>query len=78
LGERENAIALDYIIGNQILYKKGFPMSPVDSERGRKALLALKNAIFYFILKNRDERKVPKLRDILNAAIERQKRVKEA
>jgi len=53
-------------------------MSSVDSERARKALLALKNAIFYFILKNREERKVPKLRDILNAAIERQKRVKEA
>ena len=78
LADRENAIALDYIIGNHILYKKGAPMTTEESERGRRALLALKNAIFFFILKNREERKVPKLRDVLNQAIERQKRAKEA
>ena len=44
------------------------------SERARRALLALKNAIFFFILKEREERKVPKLKDILNKAIDANKR----
>ena len=41
-----------------------------ESERARRSLLALKNAIFFFILKGREERKVPNLRDILTQAIE--------
>jgi len=41
-----------------------------QSDTARQGLLALKNAIFHFILKEREERKVPKLRDILNKAIE--------
>lgn len=49
-----------------------------QSDTARQGLLALKNAIFHFILKEREERKVPKLRDILNKAIEQQKREKKA
>ena len=49
-----------------------------QSDIARKGLLALKNAIFHFILKEREERKVPKLKDILNKAIEQQKRSKQA
>ena len=40
------------------------------SERARKALLALKNAIFFYILKERENRKVPSLRLILQKAID--------
>jgi len=40
-------------------------------------MLALKNAIMYYIVKARDARKVPKLQEILEQAIERQKRIKE-
>jgi hypothetical protein len=44
------------------------------TERARKALLALKNTIFYFILNNRSDRKMPKLKEILFQGIERQKK----
>jgi CRP-like cAMP-binding protein len=75
LADRENSIALDYILGNQIIQysdaRKGLTIMDLkQSDIARKGLLALKNAIFHFILKEREERKVPKLRDILNKAIE--------
>jgi hypothetical protein len=38
----------------------------------------LKNAIYHFILNERAERKMPKLKEILYQGIERQKRNKEA
>lgn len=44
------------------------------TERARKALLALKNTIYYFILNNRQDRKMPKLKEILFQGIERQKK----
>jgi CRP-like cAMP-binding protein len=70
LGERDNAIALDYIIGKQVISytsvnSKVVTMDLPTSERARRALLALKNAIFFFILKEREERKVPSLKSIL-------------
>jgi CRP-like cAMP-binding protein len=65
LSDRENAIALDYITGDRFLIVNNETWDLEKSERARKALLALKNTIYYFILNNRQERKMPKLKEIL-------------
>jgi hypothetical protein len=53
LSDRENAIALDYITGNRVFTVKGKVWGEEKSEKCRKALLALKNAIYHFILNDR-------------------------
>ena len=54
----------------------GIVQEEEKSERCRKALLALKNAIYHFILSDRSERSMPKLKEILFQGIERQKKNK--
>ena len=36
-------------------------------------ILKLKNAVMYYLIKNRETRKVPKLKDIIEQAINKQK-----
>jgi len=66
MGDREDAIALDYIPGKTTFMHKGEEMKNEEALRVQKLVLKLKNAIMYHIVKNRKERKVPKLKDALN------------
>jgi hypothetical protein len=40
-------------------------------------ILKLKNAVMFYLLKNREQRKVPKLKDIISQAIAKQKQQNE-
>ena len=77
ISNRENAIALDYVPGKMDVIHKGKQLDRDTSKRAQKAMLALKNAVMYYIVKAREARKVPKLQEILEQAVARQKRLKE-
>ena len=42
--------------------------------RVQRAVTKLKNAVMYYLIKNREQRKVPKLKDIIEQAIAKQKK----
>jgi len=65
IGKRENAIALDYIPGKTTYLYKGEQMKDEDALHIQSLILKLKNAIMYYIVRGRELRKVPKLKDIL-------------
>lgn len=44
---------------------KGKQLDRETSKRAQRAMLALKNAVMYYIVKAREARKVPKLQEIL-------------
>ena len=72
---KENAIALDYIISSDGRELK----RPLEVEtRSNHLTVMLKNAVMYHIVKNREKRKVPKLSDILLMAVEKKKKEKAA
>jgi hypothetical protein len=66
IGKRENAIALDYIPGKTTYLYKGVQMKDDDALHIQRLILKLKNAIMYYIVRGRELRKVPKLKDILD------------
>ena len=72
---KENAIALDYIIPTEVRDV----LVPAEEEAHRNHLtVVLKNAVMYHIVKNREKKKVPKLSDILLLAVEKKKKEKAA
>ena len=77
MGNREDAIALDYIPGKATFHNKDKVYKGEEALHVQRLILKLKNAIMYYIVRNREERKVPKLSDILHQAIEKQKKEKE-
>jgi len=77
IGNRDNCIALDYIPGNTTFFHKGECMKDDEALHIQRIILQLKNAIMYYIVRNREQRKVPKLSEILQQAIEKQKKEKE-
>lgn len=75
LVNKDNPIALDYIISRNpnILRKK--QVLPVEIQRKHDGLtVKLKNAIMYHIVKTRVLKRIPNFTEILNMAIEKQKR----
>lgn len=72
LANNDNPVSLDYTYGDTNLrHPRGHYINPVNKIRFFNSLLKLKNTIMYFITKNRETRKVPKLKDILGAAIKK-------
>jgi hypothetical protein len=65
IGNRDNSIALDYIPGNTTFHHNGRVMKDDEALHIQRIILKLKNAIMYYIVRNREQRKVPKLSDIL-------------
>mmetsp|Transcript_10584 Transcript_10584/g.9332 ORF Transcript_10584/g.9332 Transcript_10584/m.9332 type:complete len:216 (+) Transcript_10584:747-1394(+) len=74
---RDNAVAIDYIIaGSPAIKKDKRPRDVI--ERRNKLTHILKNAVMFYIGKNREKRKKPNLSDILMAAVEKNKREMQA
>lgn len=74
---RDNAVAIDYIISNPKKQKRD--TRPVKLiERRNELTHVLKNAVMFYIGKNREKRKKPNLSDILFAAVEKKKREMQA
>ena len=68
--------SLDYISGqkNSCYTVFGSELSIDEMERVRLAHLKFKNAVMYYISRNRKDRRIPKLRDMLESVInEKQK-----
>lgn len=66
LVDKENAVALDYVISK----KKSQLKRPEAFEQYRNSLtVQLKNAAMYYIVKYREERRIPKFKDIMMMAI---------
>lgn len=77
LVDKENAVALDYIITKKT--KHAGLERDEHSELYRNHLtVQLKNAVMHHIVKYREFRRVPKLRDILMMAIEKKKKEMQA
>jgi hypothetical protein len=53
-------------------------MDLIDSKRANKAILAIKNAIFYLLLQKRKEKKEIDLKRILTQAVEKTRQKNEA
>ena len=72
LVNKDNPIALDYIISrNPNILKKKINL-PVEVQRRHDALtVKLKNAIMYHIVKTRVLKRIPNFTEILNMAIEK-------
>lgn len=76
--DRENAVALDYIISKK-KPKKGEKIRSPELEFYRNSLtVTLKNAVMHHIVKYREFRRVPKLKDILTMAIDKKKKEMQA
>jgi len=65
IGQKENAIALDYVPGSNEFVYNDKVLYGKDTLHVHRISLMLKNAIMYYIVRFREERKVPKLKDIL-------------
>ena len=75
MAEAGNTRILDFIHERRkIELPTGDYLLGEEAVRASQLSQKLKNVIMQFILKNRETRKVPKLKDILNEAIERQNR----
>ena len=72
---KDNPIALDYIISrdNSVLKSKK-KRTRQEQERRDALTVRLKNAIMYFIAKNRVHKRIPNFNEILNMAIDKKKK----
>ena len=63
--------SLDYIIGKANYFDSPYAqkLNPEDIKRCRATMLNFKNAVMYYITRNRKDRKVPKLKDVLEQVI---------
>lgn len=73
----ENSIALDYVTGKREFKHRSKVYSGGKAMEIHRIILKLKNAIMYYIIRNREQRKVPKLKEIVQTAIETQKKKNE-
>lgn len=72
---KENPIALDYIISRDISTVKGKKKRTRHQQKQRDDLtVKLKNAVMYHICKTRIMKRIPNFNEILNMAIEKKKR----
>ena len=69
----DNLIALDYIISNKHLEKQRNRDPAVEFKRNALTV-KLKNAVMYYIVKNRDKKKTPSLGDVLVSLVEKKKK----
>jgi hypothetical protein len=53
MGDREDAIALDYIAGKTTFHNKGKILKDEEALHVQQIILKLKNAVMYHIVKNR-------------------------
>jgi hypothetical protein len=61
--DRENAIALDYIISAP--FNPNLMRTKQEEEGRNRLTVKLKNAVMYYIVKNKEKNKQPKITDIL-------------
>ena len=73
----ENLISIDYVAGKTSLLYKDKVLKDAEALRVQRAVTKLKNAVMYYLIKNREQRKVPKLKDIIEQAIAKQKKQNE-
>lgn len=59
-------IALDYVQGKTSFFFRGKMMKDQQALHVQRTIVKLKNAIMYYVLRNREQRKVPKLKDIID------------
>ena len=72
-------LPLDYIMGNPNYFDQNDkPLRDRDSKRMHEIMFALKNAVIYNLLKNRRDRKIKNLKQILEEYIKKKNKLKEA
>lgn len=76
--DKENAVALDYIISKKKAKHGEHPRSDAVETYRNVLTVQLKNAVMHHIVKYREFRRVPKLKDILMMAIEKKKKEMQA
>jgi len=71
LVDKENAVALDYVISK----RKQDQQRPEYIEQYRNSLtVQLKNAVMFYVIKYRELRRIPKFKDVMQMAIDKKKK----
>ena len=75
LVDKENAVALDYVISK----RKADKSRPEHIEQYRNNLtVQMKNAVMFYVIKYRELRRVPKFKDVLMQIIDKKKKEMQA